>query len=296
MFRGSIPPLPTPFRRGRIDEEALRRLVERAIQGGSHGISVGGTTGEPGIQTLEERKRVMEVALEQAAGRVPVIPGTGALRLEETLELTRFAKEAGAQGAMVIVPYYVKPNQEGLYRYFAEVAKAVPDFPILLYNIPGRAGVEIAPKTVARLRRDFPHIVGLKHSSKDLEYLSHLFQEVGQDFLVFCGLESLTLPMMSLGAVGTIAATANWLPQEVAKLTELALAGDYAGARELHYHLLEANEAIFWDTNPIPLKTVLSWMGLLEKEWRLPLGPTTPEVEERLRAMARRYRLIGEEA
>jgi 4-hydroxy-tetrahydrodipicolinate synthase len=256
---------------------------------------VGGTTGEPGTQTLEERKRVIEIALEQAAGRVPVIPGTGALRLEETLELTRFAREAGAQGAMVIVPYYVKPNQEGLYRYFAEVAQAVPDFPILIYNIPGRAGVEIAPRTVARLRRDFPNIVGLKHSSKDLEYLSQLFQEVGQDFLVFCGLESLTLPMMSLGAVGTIAATANWLPKEVARLTELALAGDFQGARELHYYLLEANEAIFWDTNPIPLKTVLSWMGLLEKEWRLPLGPTTPEVEERLRAMARRYRLIGEE-
>ncbi|RTI49750.1 2,4-dihydroxyhept-2-ene-1,7-dioic acid aldolase [Thermus scotoductus] len=296
MFRGSIPPLPTPFRRGRIDEEALRGLVERVIQGGSHGLSVGGTTGEPGTQTLEERKRVIEIALEQAAGRVPVIPGTGALRLEETLELTRFAREAGAQGAMVIVPYYVKPNQEGLYRYFAEVAQAVPDFPILIYNIPGRAGVEIAPRTVARLRRDFPNIVGLKHSSKDLEYLSQLFQEVGQDFLVFCGLESLTLPMMSLGAVGTIAATANWLPKEVARLTELALAGDFQGARELHYYLLEANEAIFWDTNPIPLKTVLSWMGLLEKEWRLPLGPTTPEVEERLRAMARRYRLIGEEA
>lgn len=292
MFRGSIPPLPTPFRRGRIDEEALRGLVERVIQGGSHGLSVGGTTGEPGTQTLEERKRVIEIALEQAAGRVPVIPGTGALRLEETLELTRFAREAGAQGAMVIVPYYVKPNQEGLYRYFAEVAQAVPDFPILIYNIPGRAGVEIAPKTVARLRRDFPNIVGLKHSSKDLEYLSQLFQEVGQDFLVFCGLESLTLPMMSLGAVGTIAATANWLPKEVAELCQRALDGDFLGARELHFHLLEANEAIFWDTNPIPLKTVLSWMGLLEKEWRLPLGPTTPEVEERLRAMARRYGLL----
>lgn len=296
MFRGSIPPLPTPFRQGRIDEEALRALVERAIREGSHGISVGGTTGEPGTQTLEERKRVMEIALEQAAGRVPVLPGTGALRLEETLELTRFAQEAGAQGAMVIVPYYVKPNQEGLYRYFAEVARAVPDFPLLLYNIPGRAGVEIAPRTVARLRRDFPNVVGLKHSSKDLEYLSQLFQEVGRDFLVFCGLESLTLPMMSLGAVGTIAATANWLPKEVARLTELALAGDYQGAREMHDYLLEANEAIFWDTNPIPLKTVLSWMGLLEKEWRLPLGPTTPEVEARLRAMARRYGLVGEEA
>ena len=295
MFRGSIPPLPTPFRRGRLDEEALRRLVERVVQGGSHGVSVGGTTGEPGTQTLEERKRAIEVVLDQVAGRVPVIPGTGALRLEETLELTRFAKEAGAQGAMGIVPYCVKPNQEGLYRYFAEVARAVPDFPLLIYNIPGRAGVEIAPKTVGRLRRDFPNIVGLKHSSKDLEYLSHLFLEAGRDFLVFCGLESLTLPMMSLGAVGTIAATANWLPKEVALLCEKALAGDYQGARELHFYLLEANEAIFWDTNPIPLKTVLSWMGLLEKEWRPPLGPTTPEVEERLRRMAERYGLLPKE-
>jgi 4-hydroxy-tetrahydrodipicolinate synthase len=216
MFRGSIPPLITPFRQGRIDEEALRRLVERVIQGGSHGVSVGGTTGEPGTQTLEERKRVIRLAVEAAAGRVPVLAGTGSLRLEETLELTRYAREVGAAGAMVIVPYYVKPNQEGLYRYFAEVARAVPDFPIVLYNIPGRSGVEIAPKTVARLRRDFPNIIGLKHSSKDLEYVSHLLQEAGRDFLVFCGLESLTLPMMSLGAVGTIAATANWLPKEVA--------------------------------------------------------------------------------
>jgi 4-hydroxy-tetrahydrodipicolinate synthase len=296
MFRGSIPPLITPFRQGRIDEEALRRLVERVIQGGSHGVSVGGTTGEPGTQTLEERKRVIRLAVEAAAGRVPVLAGTGSLRLEETLELTRYAREVGAAGAMVIVPYYVKPNQEGLYRYFAEVARAVPDFPIVLYNIPGRSGVEIAPKTVARLRRDFPNIIGLKHSSKDLEYVSHLLQEAGRDFLVFCGLESLTLPMMSLGAVGTIAATANWLPKEVALLCERALAGDYQGAREMHFYLLEANEAIFWDTNPIPLKTVLSWMGLCEKEWRLPLAPTTPEVEERLRRMAERYGLLGGEA
>jgi len=296
MFRGSIPPLITPFRRGQIDEAALRRLVDRAIQGGSHGISVGGTTGEPGTQTLEERKRVIRLAVEAAAGRVPVLAGTGSLRLEETLELTRYAREVGAAGAMVIVPYYVKPNQEGLYRYFAEVARAVPDFPLVLYNIPGRSGVEIAPKTVARLRRDFPNIIGLKHSSKDLEYLSHLLEEAGRDFLVFCGLESLTLPMMSLGAVGTIAATANWLPKEVALLCERALAGDYRGAREMHFYLLEANEAVFWDTNPIPLKTVLSWMGLCEKEWRLPLAPTTPEVEERLRRMAERYGLLGGEA
>ncbi len=292
MFRGSIPPLVTPFKQGQIDEAALRRLIRRVVEAGSHGVSVGGTTGEPGTQTLEERKRVIEIALEETKGRVPLLAGTGSLRLEETLELTRFAYRAGAQGAMVIVPYYVKPNQEGLYRYFAEVARAVPDLPLVIYNIPGRAGVEIAPKTVARLRRDFPNVVGLKHSSKDLEYVSHLIQEVGEGFAVLCGLESLTLPMMSLGAVGTIAATANWLPKEVAGLCERALRGDYEGARRMHYYLLEANEAIFWDTNPIPLKTVLAWMGLIEKEWRLPLGPTTPEVEERLKAMARRYGLL----
>ncbi|WP_337844441.1 2,4-dihydroxyhept-2-ene-1,7-dioic acid aldolase [Thermus sp.] len=292
MFRGSIPPLVTPFRNGEIDEKALRRLIRRVVEAGSHGVSVGGTTGEPGTQTLEERKRVIRIAVEEVAGRVPVLAGTGALRLEETLELTRYAKEVGADGAMVIVPYYVKPNQEGLYRYFAEVARAVPDFPLVIYNIPGRSGVEIAPNTVARLRRGFPNIVGLKHSSKDLEYVSHLIREAGEDFLVFCGLESLTLPMMSLGAVGTIAATANWLPKEVALLCEKALSGDYEGARRLHYHLLEANEAIFWDTNPIPLKTVLAWMGLVEKEWRLPLGPTTLEIEARLRAMAERYGLL----
>ncbi len=292
MFRGSIPPLVTPFKQGQIDEAALRRLIRRVVEAGSHGVSVGGTTGEPGTQTLEERKRVIEIALEETKGRVPLLAGTGSLRLEETLELTRFAYRAGAQGAMVIVPYYVKPNQEGLYRYFAEVAQAVPDLPLVIYNIPGRAGVEIAPKTVARLRRDFPNVVGLKHSSKDLEYVSHLIQEVGEGFAVLCGLESLTLPMMSLGAVGTIAATANWLPKEVAELCERALRGDYEGARRMHYYLLEANEAIFWDTNPIPLKTVLAWMGLIEKEWRLPLGPTSPEVEERLKAMARRYGLL----
>lgn len=291
MFRGSIPPLPTPFCQGELDEAALRGLVERAAAGGSHGISVGGTTGEPGTLTLEERKRLIAIAAEQLAGRLPLLAGTGALRLEETLELSCFAKEVGAAGIMVIVPYYVKPNQAGLARYFAEVARTVA-LPMVIYNIPGRAGVEIAPETIGQLRRQHDHIVGIKHSSKDLEYLSRLYREAGRDFLVFCGLESLTLPMMALGAVGTIAATANWLPAEVARLCELCLAGDFAEARALHDRLLEANEAIFWDTNPIPLKTVLAWMGLVQPEWRLPLGPTTPEVAARLKAMAARYGLL----
>lgn len=291
MLKGSIVPLVTPFKNGALDEEALRRLVRRQVQSGSHAVSVGGSTGEPMSLSLEERKRLIQIAVEEA-GKTPVLAGTGTGNLQDTLELTRFAQEAGAWGALVVVPPAVRPNQEGIYRYFALLAEGVPGFPLVLYNIPGRTGVEIRPETAWRLRRDYPQVVGLKHSSPDLEYVSRLISLVDEGFAVYCGLEALTFPMMALGAVGTIAATANWLPREVAELTELALAGRFLEARRLHYHLLPANEAVFWDTNPIPLKTVLSWMGLIQKEWRPPLGPTTPEVEARLRAMAERYGLL----
>jgi 4-hydroxy-tetrahydrodipicolinate synthase len=292
LMHGSVTPLVTPFKNGRIDEAALERLIERQIEAGSHGISVGGTTGEPGTLSLEERKYLIELAVRLARGRVKVMAGTGTLRLDETLELTQFARRVGAAEALVITPYYIKPNQEGLYRFFGQVAASVPDMPIVLYNIPGRSGVEIKVPTVARLRREFRNITGLKHSSKDVEYVSELLRTVGRDFRLFCGLEALTFPMMAVGAVGTIAATANWLPKETAQMCELLLQGRYAEALELHYYGLEANDAVFWDTNPIPLKTVLSWMGLIEKEWREPLGPTTPEIEARLRKMAQGYGLL----
>ncbi|AEB12001.1 2,4-dihydroxyhept-2-ene-1,7-dioic acid aldolase [Marinithermus hydrothermalis] len=291
-LKGSIVPLVTPFKNGAIDEAALERLVERQIEAGSHGISVGGTTGEPGTLTLEERKYLIELAVRFAKGRVPVLAGTGSLRLDETLELTAFAHKVGAAGALLITPYYIKPNQDGLYRFFGAVAARVPELPIVLYNIPGRTGVQIEVATVSRLRKDFKNIVGLKHSSRDVEYVSTLLRTVGRDFKVFCGLEALTLPMMAVGGVGTIAATGNWLPREVAQLCQHALEGRYQKAQELHYFLLEANEAVFWDTNPIPLKTVLGWMGLIEPEWREPLGPTTPEIQARLRKMAEGYGLI----
>ncbi|WP_026234499.1 2,4-dihydroxyhept-2-ene-1,7-dioic acid aldolase [Calidithermus timidus] len=296
LMHGSVTPLVTPFKNGRIDEAALERLIERQIEAGSHGISVGGTTGEPGTLSLEERKYLIELAVRLARGRVKVMAGTGTLRLDETLELTQFARRVGAAEALVITPYYIKPNQEGLYRFFGQVAASVPDMPVVLYNIPGRSGIEIKIPTVARLRREFKNINGLKHSSKDVEYVSELLRVVGRDFRVFCGLEALTFPMMAVGAVGTIAATANWLPKETAEMCEMLLQGRYAEALELHYYGLEANDAIFWDTNPIPLKTVLSWMGLIEKEWREPLGPTTPEIEARLRKMAEGYGLLVAQA
>jgi len=292
-FKGSIVPLVTPFKNGAIDAAALEQLIERQIEAGSHALSVGGTTGEPGSMGVEERKHLIELALGLIKGRVPLMAGTGTLRLDETLEITKAAHKMGAHGALVITPYYIKPNQEGLYRFYGQTAEAVPDLPIILYNIPGRSGIEIKIGTVVRLRRDFKNVVGIKHSSKDVEYVSELLRKVGRDFFVYCGLEALTFPMMSVGAVGTIAATANWLPKETAQMCQLTLDGRYKEALELHYYGLEANDAIFWDTNPIPLKTVLSWMGLCEKEWREPLGPTSLETETRLRQMAESYGLIS---
>ncbi|WP_299429970.1 2,4-dihydroxyhept-2-ene-1,7-dioic acid aldolase [uncultured Meiothermus sp.] len=294
-FKGSIVPLVTPFKNGAIDQPAMEQLIERQIEAGSHALSVGGTTGEPGTLSVEERKYLIELALRIIRGRLPLLAGTGTLRLDETLEITRAAHKMGAQGALVITPYYLKPNQEGLYRFFGQTAQAVPEIPVILYNIPGRSSIEIKIETVARLRRDFKNIVGIKHSSKDVEYVSELLRKVGRDFSVYCGLEALTFPMMCVGAVGTIAATANWLPRETAQMCQLTLEGRYKEALELHYHGLQANDAVFWDTNPIPLKTVLSWMGLCQKEWREPLGPTTPEIEARLRRMAETYGLISPE-
>lgn len=294
-FKGSIVPLVTPFKNGAIDQGAMEQLIERQIEAGSHALSVGGTTGEPGSMGVEERKYLIELALRIIRGRLPLMAGTGTLRLDETLEITRAAHKMGAQAALVITPYYLKPNQEGLYRFFGQTAQAVPDLPVILYNIPGRSGIEIKIDTVARLRRDFKNVVGIKHSSKDVEYVSELLRKVGRDFFVYCGLEALTFPMMSVGAAGTIAATANWLPRETAQMCQLTLDGRYQEALELHYYSLEANDAVFWDTNPIPLKTVLSWMGLCQKEWREPLGPTSPEIEARLHRLAKSYGLISSE-
>ncbi len=290
---GSIVPLPTPFLQGVVDFKALERLIQRQLAAGSHGLSVGGSTGEALSLTVAERKELLERTLAIADNRVPVLAGTGTGCLADTIELTRHAQTVGAAAALVMPPPGLRPNQEGLYRYFAAVAQEAEGFPLVLYHIPTRVGVGLAVETVARLHRDFPWVCGLKHSAPDLEYLTQVRRAVGEGFAVFCGYEALSFPMMALGAVGTIAATANWLPQQVAALCQAAAEGRWQEARRLHEELQPANEAIFWDTNPIPLKTVLSWMGLVAKEWRLPLAPTTPLVEQKLESLARRYELIA---
>lgn len=290
-LHGSIVPMITPFTEaGEIDEGALRDLIDRAIEAGSHGISVTGTTGEPSALTLEERERVMEVGVTAVDGRVPFVPGTGTNNLEETIRLTRTAEGLGADAALVIVPYYSKPSQEGLYRYFVAVADAT-ELPILIYNIPGRTAVNMAPATMARLRADRPSIVGVKESNTDFEHVSKVLYDAGRDFLVFSGIELLCYPMLAIGGAGHVSATANVLPAEVARLYDLVAEGKWEDALDLHYHLLPLNEVLFLETNPGPLKWVLGRLGIAPPHLRPPLAEPGPETQRRLGATLAEYGL-----
>ena len=297
--RGSIVPLPTPFTGddARIDESSLAALVEFQISSGSHGLSCTGTTGEPSSLSTAERKRVVELVKDQIAGRVPFVPGTGSNNLDETLELTRHAVDLGVDGVMLIAPYYVRPNQHSLFDYFKtiadDVATRAPELPVILYNIPGRAALNIEPATIGRLRRECPNIVGVKHATKNLDDVSYTLVEAGRDFAVYCGAETMTYPMLALGGSGHISATGVVAPAEIARLYELAEAGRWDEARDLHYQMLELNDVLFIEVNPVPLKTALALMGLCEARWRLPLGPMLPHNEERLRATVERYELVA---
>jgi 4-hydroxy-tetrahydrodipicolinate synthase len=290
-LHGSIVPMITPFTEsGEVDQGALRDLIDRAIDAGSHGISVTGTTGEPSALTLEERERVMEVGAKAVDGRVPFVPGTGTNNLDETIRLTRAAEGLGADAALVIVPYYSKPSQEGLYRYFTAVADAT-QLRILIYNIPGRTAVNMAPATMARLRADRPSIVGVKESNTDFEHVSKVLYDAGRDFLVFSGIELLCYPMLAIGGAGHVSATANILPAEVARLYDLVAEGKWEDALDLHYHLLPLNEVLFLETNPGPLKWVLGRLGVAPPHLRPPLAEPGPETQRRLEATLARYGL-----
>ncbi|CAA9560738.1 MAG: 4-hydroxy-tetrahydrodipicolinate synthase [uncultured Thermomicrobiales bacterium] len=298
-LRGSQVPLVTPFRAGRFDEAAFRELVEFQIAEGSHGIGCTGTTGEPTSLTPEEREFVIETAVGAARGRVPVLAGTGSTNFDETLRFTRFARQAGADAALVIVPYYNRPSQEGLYRHFRAVADDVPDLPIILYNIPGRSAVNLAPETIARLARDCPNIVGVKEANKDFDQVSQDLDRVKRlagrgDFLVYSGIETLCFPMLCLGGAGHVSATGNVLPRQVAELFNLTEAGRWREARDLHYELLAMNEVLFIETNPGPVKGALGLMGKIDPELRLPLAPLAPENEAKLRAVLGEYGLPGD--
>ncbi|MGH2698484.1 MAG: 2,4-dihydroxyhept-2-ene-1,7-dioic acid aldolase [Actinomycetota bacterium] len=294
-IRGSIVPIVTPFTDSlELDEKTIVDLIEWQIESGSHGVSVTGTTGEPSSLSLQEREHVVETASKTIGGRVPFVPGTGTNNLQETLTLTRQAQAVGADAALVIVPYYNKPSQEGLFRYFSELASSV-EIPIVIYNIPGRTAVNMAPATMARLRRAHPTIVGAKESNKDFEHVSRVIHQCGRDFNVYSGIELLCYPMLAIGGAGHISATANIFPREVADVYNHVAAGRWDEALELHYYLLPVNDMIFFETNPGPLKFALGELGRLNPRLRPPLCEPSEVNRQRIRDVLAGYGLTKED-
>ncbi|WP_420768699.1 2,4-dihydroxyhept-2-ene-1,7-dioic acid aldolase [Parageobacillus thermoglucosidasius] len=293
-LKGSIAPVITPFdSEGNIDFETMKKLIDWQIESGSHGISVTGTSGEPSSLTIEERKKVMETAKKVVNGRVPFIPATGSTNHAETLELTKFAQEIGADAAMVIVPYYNRPSQQALYKHFKAVADSV-DIPIIIYNIPGRTAVNLEVRTMARLVEDCPNIIGAKESNKDFEHVNRVLLYCGRDFLLFSGIELLCYPMLAIGGAGSISATANVTPAKVAEMHNAWFEGDVERAQNLHFELMELNDILFIETNPGPVKAALGMMGKITPKLRLPLDLPSEEVQEKIRQALVKYNLLTE--
>jgi 4-hydroxy-tetrahydrodipicolinate synthase len=281
-LRGSIPPLITPFKRGEVDYDKYAELVEFQIEQGSHGILVNGTTAEPSTLTTEERNRLMTVAIKTAAGRVPVVAATGSQSLAESRVLTEHAVAAGADALLIVTPYYIRPPQRGLVAYYLELA-AGHDVPWMIYHIPGRTAVSVTLDTLKACKDKSPTFVGMKHAVNDLGFVSECLHELGDDFKVFVGLEELSFPMMAVGACGLMNAVGNLRPGVLAEMCDAVAANDLAAARKLHDQLLEINKAVFFDTNPIPMKYMMTRLGLLDdNEHRLPMVPATAELAAKL--------------
>jgi 4-hydroxy-tetrahydrodipicolinate synthase len=285
MFKGVFVAIVTPFKNGKIDEEALRGLIDFQITGGVDGIVPCGTTGESATLNHEEHDQVIRIAVDACKGKASVLAGTGSNSTQEAIQLSRNAKNAGADGLLQITPYYNKPNQEGLYHHFSSIADAV-DLPIVLYNVPSRTSVNMVPETVVRLAK-IEKIVGIKEASGSLQAISKIIDNCGKDFTVLSGDDPLLWPILAIGGKGVISVTANILPAKVAALCKAAAIGDIAGARSLHYELMDINDSLFIDTNPIPVKAALHLMGKIENELRGPLIKLSKDTLERLKkAMA----------
>ncbi|MEU1345167.1 4-hydroxy-tetrahydrodipicolinate synthase [Streptomyces sp. NPDC005827] len=287
VIRGSIAPVVTPFTdEGAVDHDGLAALIRFQLDNGSHGISLGGSTGEPSAQSVTERIAGMRTAVEVIGDRVPFLPGTGSHKLGETIELTAAAHELGADAALVITPYYARPTQEALYQWYATVAGEFPDLPIVAYNVPSRTAVDIAPQTVKRLFTDFDNFVGVKETTKDFEHFSRILHACGRSLLVWSGIELLCLPLLALGGAGFVSAVANLAPGAVARMYELWAAGDFDGARDLHYRLHPLVDLLFVETNPAPAKWVLARQGRISSPHvRPPLTTPTDAGLTKIRAL-----------
>jgi len=291
IFRGAFVAIVTPFTDGRVDEQALVDLIEFHIANGTHGIVPCGTTGESATMSHDEHHRVVELTVKAVNGRVPVVAGSGSNSTAEAIDLTRHARQAGADGALMVSPYYNKPSQEGLYQHYKAVAEAV-DIPIILYNVPSRTSSNILPATVARLA-GVDNIVGIKEASGDLNQISEVIRLCPDDFAVMSGDDFTSMPTVVLGATGVISVTSNVAPKDMAQMMDAALAGNLATARNLHYKLFPLMQAMFYDTNPVPAKKSLELMGKIKSGTpRLPLYPMNDETLVRLKAALADYGLI----
>ncbi|MFW6055373.1 MAG: 4-hydroxy-tetrahydrodipicolinate synthase [Thermodesulfobacteriota bacterium] len=280
-LKGAFTALITPFRNNEIDEEALREHIEHQIKAGIDGLVPCGTTGESATMTHEEHKRTIGISIDQAGGRVPVLAGTGSNNTREAVELTGFARQAGADGALLITPYYNKPTQAGVVAHFKTVARET-SLPLVVYNVPGRTGTNVLPETMARMAREIPEVIGVKEASGDINQISKVLEYCGPDFSVLAGDDFVILPLMALGGKGVVSVVSNLLPGEVAGLCAACAGQDMSGARKLHFELAPLCRAMFLETNPIPVKTALAMINRSELEFRLPLVEMHPENKSRL--------------
>jgi 4-hydroxy-tetrahydrodipicolinate synthase len=290
-FQGSFVAMVTPFRNGKVDEAKLRELVELHVANGTDGLIPCGTTGESPSLHHDEHRRVVEIVVEAARGRIRVVAGTGSNSTAEAIDLTKHAERAGAAGALVVNPYYNKPTQEGLYRHFRAVAESVA-IPVLVYNIQSRTAVNVETDTMARLARDVRNIVGVKEASGSLDQMSQVIAACGPDFSVLSGDDNITLPLLAIGGSGVVSVIANIVPRETADLVHAALDGDWKRARDLHYRLFPLARAAFLETNPIPIKEAMAMAGMIEPEFRLPMCRMSDANREKLRAILKLYSLV----
>jgi len=291
MFKGSMVAIITPFKNGRVDEGKLRDLIEFQIQNGTSGIVPCGTTGESATLSFQEHDRVIEITIEQAKKRVPVIAGTGSNSTEEAIMLTQHAAQAGADASLQVSPYYNRPTQRGLYEHFKAIADSV-NIPIILYNIASRTGVNIEPETIAKLAKDCKNIVGVKEASGNLDQMSRIKALCGPGFDLISGDDSLTLPLLGIGGTGVISVVANIVARDVADMVSEFEKGNIQKARALHYKLLPLIKAVFLETNPIPIKAAMGLMKMCEPDLRLPMCAISPENLAKLKIALQEYGLI----
>lgn len=290
QFTGAFTALVTPFKNGKVDEDAYRDLIEWQIEQGIDGLVPCGTTGESATLSHAEHGQVIRICVEQAKGRVPILAGAGSNNTAEAVELTRYAKDAGADGALLITPYYNKPTPAGLVEHFKAIAKEVP-LPFVVYNVPGRTALNLAPETLAAIRTAVPEVVGVKEATGDLKQVSEVVEMLGPDFSVLSGDDFTVLPLLSVGGSGVISVVSNIVPDRMAKLCAAYRDKDTDLARELHMEMMPLARAMFFETNPIPVKTSLSLMGKMDLELRLPLVEMLPENLSDLKDILKEYKL-----